>query len=306
MQLDDVNFNIVPDSQERKFLYLEGIIRFLELYAKNEIGDVEVDIEKVALWINSPYFENVDLQKIKNIESVYEMLSNDLLNNVPLYRFLKLSDYQYKILEQDHYDNVLADFEIDCNKYACYRCIWYINGVSQIGKYNKCRMPLNNKRGYHKIVNNCKYCCTITDTNWADKFIKDKFLRSRINQDIKTYTNDWIKKVKSLDNSNIPIEIGRINLAEPIDAFSEITRVFNGKKTTSELKNNIRYAMFLEAMIKFVEVYAQTELGSDYEASISKIAKYLVTNKLSFNSEDELYKFLEELDLTHFVERKIL
>lgn len=46
---------------ERKFLYIEGLIRFLELYAQNEIGNAEVDIEKVALWVNSPYFENVDI-----------------------------------------------------------------------------------------------------------------------------------------------------------------------------------------------------------------------------------------------------
>lgn len=92
--------------QKRKYLYLEGMVRFLELYGKNEIGEVEVDIEKISLWINSSHFENVDIYRITGINKVFEMLENDLMNNVPLFRFLKLSDYQRAIFEQDHHDRL--------------------------------------------------------------------------------------------------------------------------------------------------------------------------------------------------------
>lgn len=37
------------DKIKAKSLFIEGLIRFLELYGNNEIGNVEVDIRKIAL-----------------------------------------------------------------------------------------------------------------------------------------------------------------------------------------------------------------------------------------------------------------
>ena len=63
-----------------------------------------------------------------------------------------------------------------------------------------------------------------------------------------------------------------------------------------ELKTNLRKAIFLECMIRFVEIYAQTELGSDYCADISKIAEYVENNiyNLSFISIENAYKIIED------------
>ena len=55
--------------------------------------------------------------------------------------------------------------------------------------------------------------------------------------------------------------------------------------------------MFLEAMIKFVEIYAQTEIGNDYYADISKIAKYVSNIEFNFTTRDQIYKNLEELTI---------
>ena len=46
-------------------------------------------------------------------------------------------------------------------------------------------------------------------------------------------------------------------------------------------------------MIKFVEIYAQTEIGSNYVADIAKIAEYVNNNKFNFDSKDKVYKYLE-------------
>ena len=48
-------------------------------------------------------------------------------------------------------------------------------------------------------------------------------------------------------------------------------------------------------MIKFVEVYAQIELGFDYYADISNIAKFITDHIYDFNftSSEDIYNYLE-------------
>ena len=214
--------------QERKFLYIEGLIRFLEIYAQNEIGNVEVDIEKIALWVNSPAFENVDIYKITSIDKVYEMLTTDIIDkNVPLYRFLKLSKYQLDLLEKEHYNIILNDFLIDSKKYPCLKCIWYENDETSFGTLSKCNCPIsdltnnftNTRRGFLDITDKkqtkCKFITTVDNKElFIKKYITDnKNLNSRsfivkdIMISINKYLDIWNNKIKNLDNSYIPINI---------------------------------------------------------------------------------------------------
>ena len=318
--------------QKRKFLYIEGLIRFLELYAQNEIGNVEVDIEKIALWVNSPSFENVDIYRIKNIESVYNMLSTELIDyNIPLYRFLKLSKYQFEICEKEHFDQIQQSFAKDCEKYPCLKCIWYENSETAFGTLSKCKLPkekitgemMTHRQGYHDITlkknRTCKYCTT---AEGKDEFIRkyitnnkkiwSNYDRCSIKNDIEELYQEWVNKVNCLDNSYIPQYIPNdlhVSLTEKTDWVEDFCRVFGNKKGKNEMKTNLRFAIFLETMIKFVEIYAQTEIGSDYIADISSIAKYVsnYSTKLDFASRDEFYKYLENniLDNSTFINKFI-
>lgn len=311
--------------QERKFLYIEGLIRFLELYAQNEIGNVEVDIEKVALWVNSPYFENVDIYKITSIDKVYEMLTEDILNkNIPLYRFLKLSDYQLHIMEKEHRDILLQNFYEDASKYPCLKCIWYHTSLTQFGQTSTCRLPdsvkngsrfRTRRQGYFDITTeehrNCKF---ITMLDNYEQFLND-FVYGRIDscvgfdsddkvkRRVEEYLEEFENKLNYLDNSYIPIVISKtekVDLAEEIDHLGDLGRAFNNKLPMADMQRNLRFAMFLEAMIKFVEIYAQMEMGSGFIADISSIAKYVdnylkgsSTNIFKFKSKSEIYEYLE-------------
>ena len=323
--------------QKRKFLYIEGLIRFLELYARNEIGDVEVDIEKVALWVNSSAFENVDVYQIKSIQGVYKSITDDLVErNVPLYRFLRLSDYQFKILEREHYDLLLQDFEKDCTKYPCLKCLWYEAEETAFGRLSKCKLPkskITNKviwgrQGYHDITlkknRQCKYCTTAEGKDeFVRKYItpiKSDYDRSYLLEQIDERYDSWVKKVQHLDNSYIPLRLPETMqglLSVEADALKELGRAFRGLQTVSEMQKNLRFAIILECMIRFVELYAQTEMGTDYEASISRIARYVYdiscgkdTDILSFKSREELYKRFEDIAVENdaffngFVQRK--
>ena len=70
------------DKIKAKSLFIEGLIRFLELYGNNEIGNVEVDIRKIALWVNSCAFENKDVLEFTNLNKVYKYIENCLYNNI--------------------------------------------------------------------------------------------------------------------------------------------------------------------------------------------------------------------------------
>jgi len=309
--------------QKRKFLYLEGLIRFLELYAKNEISsEVEVDIEKIALWINSPFFENVDIYKITNIEKVYKMLTDDLVElNIPLYRFLRLDDYKLRILEKAHYENLVADFKIDCEKYPCLKCVWYEIEETSFGRFSKCHCPKESlsgkiswhRQGYHDITlkknRTCKYITTVDNIDeFIDQYVvnNDKLFNfgSNSKRDLpvraEKLAKRWKEKLDHLDNSYIPVKVPdslKIDLNEKLDVIKELGRAFSNKQSTSKMQENLRFAMFLEAMIKFIEIYAQAEIGNDYYADISKIAKYVSKNSFGFTNRNQIYKNLEELTI---------
>jgi hypothetical protein len=328
--------------QERKFLYIEGLIRFLELYAQNEIGNVEVDIEKIALWVNSPYFENVDIYKITSIDKVYEMLTEDILDkNIPLYRFLKLSDYQLRIMEKEHKNILLQNFYEDASKYPCLKCIWYHTSLTQFGQTSTCRLPNSVKngsrfvtvrQGYLDITSeehrNCKF---ITMLDNYEQFLND-FVYGRIDscvgfdsddkvkRRVKEYLGEFENKLNYLDNSYIPIVISKtekVDLAEEIDCLADLGRAFNNKLPMADMQRNLRFAIFLEAMIRFVEIYAQMELGTDFIADISKIAKYVEdylydkkSDLFNFKNKAEIYSLLENITvendnfLSKFIKRK--
>ena len=63
-------------------------------------------------------------------------------------------------------------------------------------------------------------------------------------------------------------------------------------------------------MIRFVEIYAQTEIGADYRASISKIAKFVYkhsyTELLDFDSYEDAYKNIEDAVISGFDIRKFI
>lgn len=307
--------------QERKFMYIEGLIRFLEIFAQNEIGNVEVDIEKIALWVNSPYFENVDIYSITSIEKIYDMLTTDIIDkNIPLYRFLKLDNYKLNIFEKEHKKQLIEDFNADGDKYPCLKCIWYENKVTSFGTLSKCHCDIETISGQFKITNpgyhditlaknrKCKYITTITNYDeFIDKYIinNPKITRKHGFGGQRTLLRSaengkklWLQKIENLDNSYIPTFIPdayKVILSNKTDMYEDFIRVFNSKKSKSEMQYNLRFAIFLEAMIKFVEIYAQTEIGTDYYADITNIAKYIINNKeiFNFNSKEDIYVYLE-------------
>lgn len=310
---------------KRKFLYMEGIIRFLNLYCQNELGSGRVNIQKVCLWVNSPWFENHMLWSLRNIHDVYRYLERDILNNVPLYRLLDISDHLRGILERDHIEALQQEMMQEAEKYPCLKCIWYYIKMTSLGVISECERPSSsefrlNRDRYLNIhrVHSCQYCTTI-DT--VPEKIKKMQLPSRsqrcdgdIEERISACRERWQKKYDALDNAVIPSSFETMDLAalkKQIEEkpFSDFARVCNYKQPYTDIYRNLQEAMILEAMIEFVEIYAKTEIGTSYIADIAKIAEYVYkkrsSNKLNFATKDDIYKWLEDMilageDITRF------
>lgn len=335
MQVDDLNYasdlsafmrskkKLKPHTMlKRKCLYIEGIIRFLNLYCTNELGSGEVDITKVCLWVNSPWFENNMTWSIRNLDDVYRYLENDILAGVPLYRLLRISDHLRFILERDHIETLQESLLKDAEKTPCLKCIWYDSSVTQLGSTSACKRPstgLSDVRnpGYFHIdkVRACKFCTTAYDDlpSSITDILKKTELHHRkleIEESITKRRDKWLKKFSRLDNSVIPIEFETMDLEELRrkiydNPALDLGRVFNNKQAYSDIYRNLQEGMIVEAMIEFIEVYAKSEIGTDFIADISKVSEWVYSKregneKLNFISKEEIYRYLEDLVVNGF------
>ena len=312
---------------KNKCLYIEGLVRFLEMYATNEIGNYEVDITKVALWVNSPRFENIDCYNIRGIFGVFKSIETDIINNVPMYRFLRLPDSVLSILEREHHNQLIEDFKKDCTELPCLGCIFYKTEYMSLGTIRNCSLEpykYNDMRYRERFNPNrykkCKFCTHSNEplpnsvTELIDKCDNSCFRRSakELNGLIESCRKSFDDMVANLDNSMIPVRIPNyldIDLTCDDDVITDFARIFKDKKPLSEMRTNLRTAMFIEAMIRFIDIYAQTEIGSDYVADISKIANYVWrkdNRNFNFKCIEECYDIIENMIIDGFDVKKFI
>lgn len=285
---------------KRKFLYIEGLIRFLELYCTNELGSGSVDIQKVCLWVNSPWFENHVTRSFRNLNDVYRLLEKDVLNNVPLYRLLSISDHLRSILEEAHKETLQHELIVAAEKHPCLKCIWYKSEATPFGCASTCNRPHKSHRhilrsGFLNInyIHSCKYCTTVGDVQVTDDNVEDH---------AKEYRDHWMNKYNNLDNSVIPVIFENLDMNAlknriTEDPLIDLARIFGNKQSLSDIYKNLQRCMIVEAMIRFIEVYAKSELGSNFLADISKITEYVYTmsdSMLKFSDKGEIYSWLED------------
>ncbi len=149
--------------EEQRAMFLEGYIRFAEIFAQSELGDMEVDIAKLALYVFSPEFQYQMTYRIKNMDDVYKIIEEDILNGMPIWRYFKCSRKTAEILEKAFKIEVDEEERKIREKYICKRCKYFDEKYTDLGHYCVCK---SNKRqwdrgrvGYHyyKKIKSCKY-----------------------------------------------------------------------------------------------------------------------------------------------------
>ena len=145
--------------EEQRAMFLEGYIRFAEIFAQSELGDMEIDIAKLALYIFSPEFKYQLTYQINNMDDVYKMIEQDILNGMPIWRFFKCSNNVLKILE-DTFKKDLDDAEQETRKkYICKRCRHLEERNLDLGYMCRCNSRERGIRGFHDYtkIKKCKY-----------------------------------------------------------------------------------------------------------------------------------------------------
>jgi hypothetical protein len=115
------------------------------------------------------------------------------------------------------------------------------------------------------------------------------------------------RKSQQKDSFRIPIELNSqeiIDLNKQYDAITDLLCAVGNKRTYTERQNELRKAMYTEGTIRFFEMYAKCELGSDFVADIKNISLYIGQmdkEEYSFiKSFDDVYKMLEEKIISGF------
>lgn len=307
---------------ELKAIYLEGLIRFLDIYAQTEIGEgFDIDIIKIALYVNSSSFENDELYSFTCVEDIFKLCENLTLLGLPIWRFLKINQWQQNMLENS-YTKCLIEIRKDAEKHSpCFGCIWFEQEDTFLGQYQKCSKPITNfelsRRGRHD-PNKIKSCQWLTTLNSIPESInnlndirKKQFISSI------PYAKDRFKKYLSKDPFKIPKTISekdRVQLDIRYNPLDDLLCAFGNLKTKSERQTEIRKAMFVEGMIRFFEMYAQNEIGTDYVANIKEISLWVDDCDIEIINKvvcfEDVYAILENmiidgLDINKFVKRRM-
>lgn len=300
---------------ELKGIYLEGLIRFLEIYANDEIGgDVEIDITKIALLINSPSFENDDLYSYSNIEDIFKLLENLAIMGLPIWRFLKIGEYQLNMLEKS-YDKLREEnLEKIAKQKSCFGCVWFENIDTPFGKLTRCKRPhcIDRSRfsrdSLEGIDTNkgCEWLTTLETIPEKELMKKDDFTKRQFLNSVES-ARTYYRKEMQKDMFRIPKVLNEedtISLHEVYDVWNDLALVFKNKRGKAERQMELRKAMFVEGMIRFFEIFGKMEIGNDYIANIKEISKYI--DDLFFEEKENLKNIKTFEDVYSYLENKIL
>lgn len=299
--------------KNRKASFIEALILFLEIYGASEIGVTDINLLKVALWVDSPLFENVDIRKFRTTKEAFNYLTKQVIDNIPLYRFLNLNDSQIKILETSHIKELQDSMMCDAETYPCLKCIWFFVESTSLGTLRKCsRLDFSFRPYKSNHINpakhkKCKYVKTINDSMDDVSMLPSYRQRDyicRFNQ----CRQIWIDKYNHLDNSTIPIYLDEDDVVSLIeeqnneDQFlklaKELGRAYRNKRSLKEIKESYRRAILFNCMIKFIDIYAETEIGNGFRCNIKKLVEFVYSDKatslMSFTDEDSCFKLIEE------------
>lgn len=310
------------EKSKRKGIFLEGLIRFLDIYTQTEIAEgIELDITKIALHINSSVFENDDLYAIESIEDVYRLCESLAIAGLPLWRFCKLNDFQSMMFERQYKKLLKEIINKESKNKCCYNCIWYNEVETFLGTLYECNKPRtdfnwdSHRRKYFD-PDETKVCEWYTSldqvpdcaNNLEDMpgILQRHKLRENFFGAIEPAREKYKKKLEK-DNFRIPQflpEDEQIDVSKEYEPLSDIGRIMGNKRGRIEMQQDIRRAMYTEGMIRFFGLYAECEMGSGFIANIANISQWLDKKENSFfdfiKSYDDVYNDLENKIINGF------
>lgn len=122
----------------RAFELYSVIREIVQLFGEMEIGSgCEVDDEALASYITSNKYI-VDFWGVNSKEEKQQKITDDILNGMPVWQFLKVSDWTKKMLERDLANEQEEAYRKLCRKYKCYTCRYMHTHETSFGDISEC------------------------------------------------------------------------------------------------------------------------------------------------------------------------
>lgn len=134
-------------NDDKKYLFLEAMIRFAEIFGNENLGACEVDIAKIISYAETEQFKFVTGWDCNTLEDYYKLIENMVLDGFPIWHFLKLSDWTKNILDQEfrkEVEKAMKVEQLEKQKYKCYNCEYFSEHRTSLGilyKCNKSKLP---------------------------------------------------------------------------------------------------------------------------------------------------------------------
>ena len=287
----------ITDSTKNKFkyLYLEGMIKFLKMYAVNELGsNCDLDLYRIAMYINSVRFENEDVYEIKSLDDIYNILTEEVIYGFPIWRFLKVSSSQLKYLESEYSDKLTKLKEILENEKSCRMCYFYRPIDTPFGFIEKCykRMRIGERDSDiidSRSIKSCEYFSRtkpeIKDSIWSSGSVKEIKL-----EDLDEY------RISLSDIREINDDLERAKDLDPVTrAFSSIGMMMNSRRGLDDRDKDSLKALQFSILYRFMEVHLLIEYGNAFEPNVARICKDIYEHKFNqYRTEDDFIKYIED------------
>ena len=160
------------------------------LYDFGKHLNVELDIQKTSLFINSGFFEVNFLRYCKSLKSARKFLLTLSNNNMPIFRLYKFNKSQLNYHEQIYKKELNKQFEDYLNSSVCHSCKYYKKEYLPLGLIEKCthRDSFKKLTRDFKVKSTCNYY--------------EKIKRNYIDEDIIPKTIKYIDINQKLDISD--------------------------------------------------------------------------------------------------------
>ena len=145
------------DIFEMKIHFYKAIRNFLLIYARNNIGSrIEVNDKRLAEYLSSDRFFIQTGINYPSEEEIHRQIEEDLINGLPVWQFLELTDYQKKFLKEEYESNLKEAIEKEKERLKqskCSDCIFYSAKETKGGVFRRCKtsVRVNGKR-YRRSV----------------------------------------------------------------------------------------------------------------------------------------------------------
>lgn len=129
---------------DKKYVFLEALIKFSEIFGSENIGEYELDLTKIMEFADSEYFILRMSWDCETLDDYYKLIENMVLDGFPIWNFFRISDWTKNMLVREFQEQVKEELkaeEEEKKKYKCYTCEYFEEIKTPLGTIEKCNKP---------------------------------------------------------------------------------------------------------------------------------------------------------------------